>query len=142
MGAAPLRPSSSPSQYSSTVVPSGFSVPMPVTTTRVPFRLMPEPPTTLVPCPTSLRQSLPNLTDEVRLDRLPGDADRIHHGAAVRAAVRDDGHPVDTEERRSPEFAPVHPRSDVAHAAPDQEAARLATQGAGILLAHGAKDEV
>src|SRR5262245_47514575 len=100
MGAAPLRPSMRPSQYSSTVLPSGFTVPMPVTTTRLPFCFIPGlRETRLARQPCSLAQRLTNLTDEVCLDRLPGNPDGVPDGQGVRAAVRHDRHALDPEER-------------------------------------------
>ena len=44
MGLAPLRPSIRPCQYSSTFLPRGLTVPIPVTTTRVRPFLTPSPP--------------------------------------------------------------------------------------------------
>src|SRR5690349_6057874 len=107
MGAAPLRPSTSPSQYSSTVLPSGFRVPMPVTTTRLPSRLTAG---TGLPSsrPASLSQRPPNLTDEVRLHRLLGDADGILDRSGVRATVCDHCDPLDAQEWGTAELAPVH----------------------------------
>src|SRR5215510_5638445 len=116
MGAAPLRPSTRPSQYSSTVLPSGFSVPMPVTTTRLPSRLIPGshlPVSRLA----SLPERPPNLTDEIRLDRLLRDPDGVLHRAGIRASVCDHRDPLDAQEWGAAELAPVHTRSDAANAA-------------------------
>src|SRR5262245_27217336 len=141
MAAAPLRPSTSPSQYSSTVLPSGFSVPMPVTTTRLPSRLIAG---TNVPFsrPASLPQRPPNLTDEVGLDRLLGDSDRVLHGAGVRATVCDHGNALDAEKWGTAELAPVHAGTDAADFAPNQETPGLARQRSRDLVAHRPEDQV
>src|SRR5689334_18706709 len=140
MGAAPLRPSIRPSQYSSTVLPRGLMVPIPVTTTRVPFLLM-RGLLAVVRCAESPSQCLPNLTHEVRVHRLHGGADRVLDRDRIGATVRDDRHPVDAQEGRASELAPVHPGPDAADAGPDQQAAGLAAQRPGDLVTHGAEDQ-
>src|SRR5215510_761982 len=141
MSAAPLRPSTSPSQYSATVLPSGFSVPIPVTTTRLPSRLIPGGHLP-VSSPASLCERPPNLTDEIRLDRLLRDSDGVLHRAGVRATVCYHGDPLDAKEWGAAELAPVHACSDAADAASNQETARLPRQRSRNLVAHRPEDQV
>src|SRR5262249_55232267 len=141
---APLRPSTRPSQYSSTVVPSGFSVPIPVTTTRIPLWLvlMRVSLARAARSAASLSQCLPNLTHEIGLDRLAGDPDRVLDCECVGPAVGDHRDAIDAEQGRATELSPVETGADAVDAGPDQQAAGLAPHGPRDLVAHGAEDEL
>src|SRR5437588_4053322 len=138
MGDAPLRPSIRPSQYSSTVFPSGFTVPIPVTTTRRSPLLL----KSLPPGGPSAAHSLPNLTGELCFHRLLGDADGVLDGPRVRATVGHHRDAVDPQQRSATELAPVQPCADLADGGADQEASQLAPDRAGDLLAKRLEDEV
>src|SRR5215467_2391840 len=131
----------SPSQYSSTLLPRGFTVPMPVTTTRSGSRLIAggRLPISRVASPS---QRLPNLTDEIGFNRLLGDANRVLHSSSVRAPVGDDGNALDAEKGGTAELAPVHAGPDATDPAPDQQATGLAGQRSRNLLAQGPEDQV
>src|SRR5262249_1962327 len=133
----------SPSQYSSTLLPRGFTVPMPVTTTRSGSRLMAggRLPISRVASP-SPSQRLPNLTHEIVFNRLPGDANRVLHGSSVRAPVGDDRTALDAEKGGTAELAPVHAGPDATDPAPDQQATGLPGQCSRNLVTHGPEDQV
>src|SRR3984893_19429865 len=118
--AAPLRPSTRPCQNSSTVVPSGLIVPIPLTTTRrIPFTLTSS--FTSNGHGSSTTDGLANLTHEVDFHRFPGHSNRVAEGQGVGAPMGNHSHAVDTQQRRSAELAPVEPPADAAHAPAGQE---------------------
>src|SRR5579875_3564942 len=100
MTLAPLRPWINASQNSSTVFPIGLTVPMPVTTTLLPFLLIYGPPGA-VAAAASPRQCLPNLTDQVGLDCLGSNPDGVLDGPCIRTSMGYHHYPIDAQEGRA-----------------------------------------
>src|SRR4029077_18964007 len=83
-----------------------------------------------------------NLTDELILHRVAGDPDGIFDRPGVGPSVRHDRHPVDAEQGRASELAPVEASTQLADAWPDEKPAKLAPRRLRDLVTQAAKQEI